>query len=588
MQSSPQGLLAELQPATKRAIVFIATIQGVLLLGMHELLVREWWPATSIPLRTLWYTLALTVPTAIVLLIRDLRDRRLWLMIAAYAVLLVPAALYTGSQYLPEHHTQGFRLFATYALSQAAIWFVVTYLIDLKLDGESLRHSRRDVCAYTWKHGLALALLGFFLGLLWTLLTLWGALFKVLDIGFFQELFQNRRFIYPAFGLAGGFAVTVLRGQIDAVGLLERIASALLRVLLPLLALIVLLFLCALPFSGVQLLWKAGLGTALMMWLICLMLMFVNVAFFGTQARYPVWLRLPIYLAVALLPVYLGLCVWGISLRIGEHGWSYSRLLVVLIQAILAIFVLCYSAAVVLRRERWLESLPPINRIAGCAAAVLLFLTCLPLLNLEHIAARDLVARLVSGKTDVAQADYRYLRFDLDEPGYRELTTLKASSFAAAHPVELAKMDGVLASSNRWGANVPAVAPMSPADLAKAVDVAPQTAPVPPDLLVAVAADKANAVCFAGTGHCEVVGLDLRGDGGKAYILLTPNSGWYPVQPVYALDGGKWRRIAGIEASSPDSRARLKHALETGAFKLERPEFPDLVVGNQRFQVHRP
>jgi hypothetical protein len=440
------------------------------------------------------------------------------------------------------------------------------------------------VCAYTWRHGLALGLLAFFIGVLWMLLSLWGALFKVINISFFQELFENRRFIYPAFGLAGGFAVVVLRGQFDAVGLLERIASALLRVLLPVLALIVMLFLCALLFTGVHALWKAGLGTALMMWLMCLMLLFVNVAFHGDQSRYPKWLRWPILLSLVLLPVYLGLCAWAMWLRVTEHGWSLERLLAAMLLLVIASFVLSYAVAIVRRRDAWLDWLPRINKSVGAATAVLLVLTCLPVLNLPGIAAHDQVDRLLAGKVSPADFDYVYLRFRLGEPGYQQLLALQKSAFMAQHPAELAKLDAALKAENFWTPRE-AVVPVAPTELAKALPGYPKDEPVPPELLTAIAADQQNSHCFVTYVHCEIIGMDLRADQGREYLVFAPD-GWYGKLPIYAQVAGKWQEIANLDDLGRNDARSMQHALETGAYRLEKPAYPDLVAGQVRVQIH--
>ena len=81
---------------TQRFILYTAFAQSILLLILHELLDRNLWPAKDIPFLVLWYTLALTLPTAVCLVLRDLRDRRFWTLLGLYGVVLIEGVIRSG------------------------------------------------------------------------------------------------------------------------------------------------------------------------------------------------------------------------------------------------------------------------------------------------------------------------------------------------------------------------------------------------------------------------------------------------------------------------------------------------------------
>lgn len=581
-EQSDSTVKGNLSKATMRAIVLIAIIEGVLLLVIHELLVRNWWPATSIPLRTLWYTLDIAIPTALCLLIKDARDRRLWLIMPIYAILLVPMAIYTGMQYVPAHGTLPGSIFVPYTLSQIVIWFIAMFFMSAWLEGSSFRRTTQDVCAFTWRHALALGLIAVYLLVLWGLLHLWGALFKILNIDFFETLFENRKFIYPVAGLAGGIAVVILRGQVDAVSMVERIASALLRVLFPILALIIIIFLIALLFTGVHPLWKTGMAATLMMSLIALTLLFANVVFSGNRRRYPGWLRWPIWTALALLPLYVILSAWAMGLRVSQYGLSLERLWAWVVLVIFAGFVLPYAVAVILRRDQWLEWLPAINKIVGAFAALFLVLTALPVLNLSRMSASSQINRLFIGKVTPEKFDYSYLRFRLGEAGYENLMDLQHSTFAISHNGMIARIQDALNAKYYLSPSLSTV-PTTPAEIAAAFRSYPTGVKIQDGLLDVLARDKSLNYCFAKQDNCALIQVQLS-EAGPAQFLIAHGNYYYDQLLVYAYQQGHWAKI-GCICTGPRSSTSLVRALETGHYKIVSPIYSDIQVEGNHYSV---
>lgn len=564
---------------TQRFVLYTAFAQSILLLIMHELMDRDIWPSTSIPFRVLWYTLVLALPTAVCLLLREVRDRRFWILLSIYGVLIAPLAWHTGTQYVPDHHVTMINIFFPYVLGQIAIWFIATFFIEAAQDGGDFWHTPVNVCSYAWRNFLTLGLLGLFLGALLLVLLLWGSLFKLLNIEFFWYLFfDSHRFAYPFFGVAGGIGVLILRNQANVVSLMEKIAGALLRILLPLVAFIAILFLATLPFTGMQLLWKTGEGTFLMMWLVCLMLLLVNVTYQHERDFYQRFLEIVIRVIFLLLPVYLGICAWGISLRVDQYGWSFERLWTVAILFMQACFVLSYAAAMYLPGKSWIERLPELNKRLGLLAGVVLVLLNTPLLDPHRIAAADQVARLSSGKTSLDKFDYRYLRFELGEYGYQQTLQLKSLPEIAKDPERLAYLQKLLDSATPW-MQMNRMAGQN--DMAAAIEVLPKGKTVPAGLMAMVEKLPDAPICTTlPSAHCKLIAADVSGGGLPEYVFVGYNACTVKV----AQDAGSgWRWIG--EMRGRGCTGNLVQALSTGQFKLVKPVYQDIQIDGARYQL---
>ena len=565
---------------TQRFILYTAFAQSILLLILHELLDRNLWPAKDIPFLVLWYTLALTLPTAVCLVLLDLRDRRFWTLLGLYGVVLVPMALHTGSLYVPEHDVQPMNIFFPYILSQVTLWFLATFFMEAAQEGASLWHTPANVCSYAWRNFLTLGLLWVFFGILMLVLLLWALLFKLLNIEFFWFLFfESHRFIYPFFGAAGGIGVLILRNQANVVSLMEKIAGALLRILLPLVALIAILFLVTLPFTGVQLLWKTGEGTFLMMWLVCLMLLLVNVTYQHERDAYQRFLEIVVKVIFLLLPVYLGICAWGISLRVGQYGWSFERLWTVVVLFLQACFVFAYAAAMYLPGKSWIDRLPGVNKRLGLAVGIVLILLGTPLLDLHHIAAADQVSRLASGKVDLDKFDYNYLRFSLGEYGYQETVRLKTLPAIAGDPKRLAYIENALNSKTPW-MNQTQMAGQR--DIKSAIKTFPEGNTPPPELMALVAKRPDAYMCtYTPNSYCQLIAANVTGDGLPGYVFVEKN---YCNPAAAELINGKWNWVAEVHTGSC-TRSNLIQALISGQFKLVKPQYQDVLVGDEHFAV---
>ena len=113
---------------------------------------------------------------------------------------------------------------------------------------------------YSWRNFLTLGLSLLFTLAVWAVLMLWAALFKVIQIDFFDDLFAKQWFYYPTLSLAFAFGIIIFRNQAGVIDTITRIQQALMKFLLVILALVSMLFMLALPFTGLTPLWKTAVS----------------------------------------------------------------------------------------------------------------------------------------------------------------------------------------------------------------------------------------------------------------------------------------------------------------------------------------
>lgn len=144
---------------------------------------------------------------------------------------------------------------------------------------------------------------------------------------------------------------------------LRRVTLAQFRALMPILVMTALLFLAALPMTGVQPLWSTRHASPLLLALIGAVILFLNAVVQDGEGEppYPTWLLHAVEAMVLGTTIFCGLLFWAIGLRIRQHGLTPERFYVVVLACIAALYVAGYAVAVLWRRGRWLGLLRSVN-----------------------------------------------------------------------------------------------------------------------------------------------------------------------------------------------------------------------------------
>lgn len=562
----------------KPTLLFIAFLQGVALLLLKLADRRGYWPDGELHWMIAFYTLALTGPVLLLLSLDRQRPRALAGLVGIFTLVAALLGYYLGMQERPgQTHGLGPTMFI-YVLtigiaSFKALMYIQQYTGDKRISYSQLFH-------YSWRNFLTFGLSILFMLAFWGVLALWGALFKVINIDFFSELFESDWFLYPVLAMAFGLGVIIFHKLSGVIDTIARLQQALMLFLLPVLILIAVLFLFSLPFAGIEPLWATGKGSLMILWLQALILFFINGVYQDDPdvRPYPLFMHRFVYMGVALLPAYTAISGYGLYLRVEQYGWSISRCWAVTIWALLALFAIGYLWGIVKRRDQWINTLSTVNISMGIVVLALMLLVNSPLLDFRKVTVASQLARLQSGASDPLEIDYYYIYANLARPGFEALQDV-SNNLATSHP-ELAGEISDMLAGNRVDQTI------SLEVIANNLIVWPDDSVIPPELLSGLRNFGVDRVIRPpAKRRYYLFRTDLDTDGVDEYIFLqTWENDSYGNARLLRLTNGLWRST-DMSEHGDWSQLDIIRSIEKGEIELEQPRWQDFLIGNLRFRV---
>ena len=556
------------------ARLVIGLLQGLILWALYRANEgvggQSVWPA-NVP--TLFGPLVLIstyLPIVLLAGVGRLRLRTLAVWSVAAAVVLGLLALHDVVR--ASNVTDAFGSFVILPFSAAAL-FIAHHLI-VPADRE-----RRWIAPYhayfdtAWMAGVQLVLSIGFTGAFWLLLFLGAALFNVIGLSFLGDLITKPWFALPLTGLAFATAVHLTDVRDGLIRGVRTVALMLLSWLLLVLTVLVAGFLAALPFTGLTGLWETGSATALVLSAAGALIILINTAYQDGRPDNlpPVVLRVAVRVASGLLTPLIVIAVWGLSLRIGQHGLTPDRIIACACALVGAAYAIGYGLAalvpLVRRGSTWMKALEPTNiAVAVLTVGVILALFS-PLADPARLSVADQVKRLESGKVAINQFDWRFLRFQSGKAGQEALDGLKASSnvaIAGWAKAEAARtFDGPESDADTRFNNLPIL-----------VDPINGQGPLPRDFL-----DRKHGEypqCFE-PRFC--VGLQRNiDDDGEAEIIVASRS----EVSVFSKIDGRWTRIGNYVRTPCGDNGGLSEVLRSGGIEFVQPRAPDLQLATGR------
>ena len=175
------------------------------------------------------------------------------------------------------------------------------------------------------------------------MLGLWAALFAMIGVKFFAELFSSGPFVAAISGAAIAYGVGFALERADLILTLRGVTLGVMRLLLPPVALIALAFLVSALFQGLGPLWETDHASMILLAWAVLMILLLNAVYQDgsdpTPFSKPV-IRL-IEVAFVALPLFCVFALYGLSLRIEQHGLTVVRTY----GMIVASFIACIASA---------------------------------------------------------------------------------------------------------------------------------------------------------------------------------------------------------------------------------------------------
>ena len=243
---------------------------------------------------------------------------------------------------------------------------------------------------------------GLFCGLVWGVIGLSDLLLSMVGIPLWQLLTRYEVLPMAISGVAVGLGLAVMLEFGGSV--VPAMALRLLRVLLPVLLAVVVVFLVAVPFKGLDQVFGSLSAAATFLAIVLVMTTLVTSSaerdsMHEAEAR-P--MRFATRAMAGLVIVPAGLAAWSVWLRVGQHGWTPERLAAAAVALLALGYGGTYLAAAL--RPAWPHLIRRANTHLAMATLVLLAAWC-SVINAERISAHSQLALLDAGRIKPAELE---------------------------------------------------------------------------------------------------------------------------------------------------------------------------------------
>ncbi len=548
-----------------RLLMAIATLQGGCLLGLYRIYEHSVWPSDQPVFGVPLWQFFIMFPLLVLLsLSNDNRLRVVWFS-AAFTGFSLLFAAYIGWQLSPDGMFSQNSLMFTYCLTMTIVTFkAAMYLQAYAHQGA---FSYQSLFTQSWRNFLVMGLALLFVLVVGLLLLLWAQLFKVIGIDFFTYLFRQDWFLFPVIGFAFGVGITIFRDLGSVIDSITSLLQGLIRLLLPALMVVSLLFLLSLAVVGVDTLWDTGFGSTLLLWLIAILLFFVNAVYQDGRGDpiYSPGVHRLIAVGVLTLPVLSALSSYGLFTRIGQYGLTVERIYGLLVWLTLLMFSLGYVWGVLRQRDRWTQTLGQVNVVMGLVMVALLLALSSPFADPRKLSVASQLGRLEQGHVTLATLDVRYFRQHLARPGHLAYEEL-AAKYGEEYP----------AIVRRWKhlQHHPAV-PQQNGSVWDRIALRPANLELPDGVVRQI--EQAHPSFYQGDG--VLMPADLNRDGRPEYLLVGMHGGYWGFARFFYFDEGVWKTgMLDVVANAAQPSTDL--SIFEDEIQIEAPRYLNVRLGD--------
>ena len=429
----------------------------------------------------------------------------------------------------------------------------------------------RDLFVHSWANFHIGCVAALFLAAVYVVLALWALLFRLIGVEFFANLFRNGFFLSAVSGAAFAYGIEFARRRAELILTLRGVTLGVMKLLLPPVALIALAFVAAVPFNGLSLLWATDHASTILLFWALLMILLLNAVYQdGSEGRpFARPIIACIETAFVALPLFAGVAIYGLSLRIGQHGLSVWRTYGVVAASIVALYCVGYAAAVLHRTPNWLADMRPINRSMAWLVLVVIIALQTPWLDPYRLSADSQVRRLTDGRVSVAEFDFGYLKFQLGHVGREALEELRATAARTQRSDLTAALDDLASVDNAYVWQL---------SRDKTHLELKSVGPLPDGLEEALQRDEMQLQCRASS--CIV--FPIEAPTGLRYGVAEARTYAYVIGVFEMHADGTWYRFGAFTIDRPSS-TDVSAALQARDYSLVPPELPELRIGSSRF-----
>ncbi len=567
------------------------TLAGIgLLQGVVFWIAYDLWPAE--PRAAAWSAslVALVAVFGLVVQFAWTGARRSRLLVTASAV-AVPFALVTlwvwwqlpgkDAPYQGDPFRQG-----TFVAASVVALYVLMPFVQVFQESGRPWFPYADLYRHSWNNLFVAAIAYLFAGVFWGLIALWAGLFHLIGVSFFERVFFSAPFSIITLSATNGLGIALGRENDRILNTLRRVSAAVFHALMPLLALIALLFLAALPFTGLKPLWDTRSASPILLTALGLTILFINGIFQdGAVARpYPTWLRRGVEGTLLVAPVFSVLTLYAIGLRIGQYGLMPERLYVVVFALIAGLYSVGYAFAVVRSGDVWMGPMRAVNVGMALLVAAVALLLHTPVLDPLAWSARSQYARLVQGRVDPSRVDYGALRFQLGHAGHARLMRLARIDGRPDADVIRKEVASVRSAQSYYAWSADRGGGVTAGDL-KVLTPAGQ---LPEGLLDAARTTEYVMKACAENKDCVVFAVNVDNDPDDEYVFVM--SGSADGLPLYdRTSERRWVQVGELQLEGParPERHALVEAIKGSRVAAVPPVYRDVKIADWVFGLHR-
>ena len=555
-------------------MLLISLLQGIALFLLWRAATNEVWPSQTPVVNFPLWTIAAALPLLLLLGLEDRALPKTTAIVGLFCLTLALLAAYIGWQATPIGAFPVGSIIAAYILPLILGCFLALLFLRPLVLGRAPDYA--EIFSDSWRNALVAALSAALALGVTGVLMLWGELFRVIGIDFFIDLFTEDWFLFPVLSVVVGLGIFIFRGLANVIGGITGLLQGLMWLLLPLVLTVSVLFIGALPFTGLEPLWDTGNGTALLMALNLLSLFALNAVYQqGDREPYPLLLHRLLCLGIVLLPVIAVLALYGLYLRVDQYGWTVARCWALLISLLITLFSFGYAGSVARFREEWTGKLAHVNLPMSQLMLILILLLNSPLLDFRKISLASQQGRAERGEIALEDFDFFDARENMGRPAYLWMQDIVEEN-RESNP-DLAQL-----------ALEPARPAMFTLDSSQRFDFRGWVTyrPEPfafPDAL----ADAMQTSVVAGFVRSEqpenlyLFQADLDADDSLEYVLAGDFPGAF-VASGFRLEDGEWREL---RLAPRQLVADPGQALAEGLIEVVEPEYFDLQIGDIILQV---
>lgn len=564
----------ELSRTTRWGMISIGLLQGMLCYLLITYLAphNDGWLFCGMPA-----TIAFS--SALLLTVVSFKQRTLWYWMALIFVAVLAMSVWLKWQVEGGDKWRQQETFFLYG------WcLLLMAMLALPWIQYSLRASRqqtRYAQFYTqlWLNALTLLIVFISNGLFWMVLLLWSEMFKLVGITFFETLFFDTDwFAYIVLGLITALAVVLARTQSRLVAAVQKLLTLIATGLLPLIALLALMFMLTLPFTGLEAISQrvsaAGLMSTLTFSLLLLMAMVREPQ--KEALPYPGALRYLIKCALAVAPIYTLIAGWSLWVRIQQYGWTPERLHGVLVVCVLLVWSFGYLVSILRRGRNPLEIQGKVILGVSLLALGLLVLLTSPVIDAWRISVNSHMERYYSGKIKTDQVSL-YMLNRSGKPGRAALEALQKDEAFNKDSKRKRDLNAILQEDRDPIQN------LTTTQLAPKVMIAPGSKKPDDTFWTFIKGQRYRITSCVEQDACVLVDQDLNADGQPEQVLYAFGDG---ETLVFGRKEDKWVLIASAQLPEGFNKDKLLKAVANHQLDSAPRVWRDITIDGTRLPMN--